>query len=113
MLYNIHEEKGKRIENQFDVVNVNYWAWCYAFKHNYEMSHYKFRTKYWSEIKEMEDQSVVKFHKWSELNNQINDLAGLHFTGDIIVNFVNKGSLSNDDNIEDPEDPFEVTQYIK
>ena len=32
---------------------------------------------------------------------------------DIIVNFVNKASLSNDSNIEDPEDPFEVTQYLK
>ena len=31
----------------------------------------------------------------------------------MIVNFVNKGSLSNDDNIEDPEDQYEVKKYLK
>ena len=111
--YKFHEEQGGMIENQFDIVNVNDWAWCYAFKHNDEISHCKCRAKYWSEIKEMEDQSVVYFYKWSELKNKINDLDDIWFHKDIIVNFVNKGSLSNDDNIEDPEDPFEVTQYLK
>ena len=57
----------------------------------------------------MEDKSGVKIHKWGELNNQINDLADLKFPKDIFVNFVDKCSLSNDDNVEDPEDPFEVT----
>ena len=47
------------------------------------------------------------------MNNQINYLADIHFPEDIIFNSVNKGSLSNDDNIEDPEDPFEVTQYLE
>ena len=61
----------------------------------------------------MEDKSEVKFHKWSELNNKINELDDIQFTKDIIVKFVNKGSLSNDDNIEYPEDPFEVTQYLE
>ena len=35
------------------------------------------------------------------------------FPEDIIVNFVNNGSLSNYDNIENPEDPFEVKQYLE
>ena len=55
----------------------------------------------------------VKFHQWSELNNQINDLENIQFPEDIIVNFVNNGSLFNNDNIEDPEDPFEVTQFLE
>ena len=47
------------------------------------------------------------------MNNHINDLVEIQFTKDIIVNFVNNGSLSNDDNIEDPEDPFDLTQYFE
>ena len=54
----------------------------------------------------MEDQYGVKFHKWSELKNQVNYLADKQFFEDILVHFLNKGSQSNDDNIEDPEDPF-------
>ena len=64
-------------------------------------------------MKDIKDQSGVNLHKWSELNNQINDLADIQFPEEITVDFVNNGSLSNDDNIEDPEDPFEVTQYLK
>ena len=71
------------------------------------MLHSKCRPKYWSEIKDMEDQSGANIHKWSDLNIQINDLADIQFPEDIIVNFVNKGSLSNVDNVEDSEDPFE------
>ena len=77
------------------------------------MSHSKFRPKYWSEIKEMEDQSGLKFHKSGEFNNQIYDLDDIQFPKYIIVHFVNKGSQYNDDNIEDPEVPFEVTQYVE
>ena len=77
------------------------------------MSHYKFRPKYLSEINDTEDQSGVKFHKLSELNNQINYLADIQFPKDIIVNFVNNGSLCINYNIEDPEDQFEVTQYLE
>ena len=61
----------------------------------------------------MEDQSGVKFHKWSELNNQINYLSDIQLPEDIIVNFVNESSLSNDDNIENPEDQFKMTQYLE
>ena len=77
------------------------------------MSHYKCRPKYWSEIKDTEDQAGVKFHKWSEFNNQINDLADIQFSKDIIVNFVNIGFLSNYMNIEDSEGPFEMTQFLE
>ena len=87
------------IEHHFDIVNVNDWAWCYALKHKDEMSHHKCRPKYWSEIKYTEDQSGVKFHKWSELNNQINDLNNMQYPKNIIVNFVKTGSLFNNDNI--------------
>ena len=61
----------------------------------------------------MENESRIKFHKWSELINQINDFADIKFPKDIIKNFMNKGSLSNDYNIEDPEDPFEVTKFLE
>ena len=37
----------------------------------------------------------------------------MRFPEDIIVNFVNNGSLFNNENIEDPEDPFEVTQLLE
>ena len=57
---------------------------------------YKCRLKYWSEIKEIEDKSEVKFHKLCELSNHINDLADIEFPKDIIVNFYNNGSLFND-----------------
>ena len=73
----------------------------------------KCRPKYWSEIKEMENQYGLYFHKWTELKNQINDLDDLQFPKDIIVNFVNKWYLYIENNIEDPEDPFQVAQYIK
>jgi hypothetical protein len=64
-------------------------------------------------MKDMEDQFEVNFHKGSELSNHTNDLANLQFTEELIVNFLKKDSLSNDDNIEDPEEPFEVTQYLE
>ena len=70
------------IDHQFYIVNVNYLAWYYALKHDDEMSHYKCRPKYWSEFKDTEDQAGVKFHKWSELNNQINYLASIQFPKD-------------------------------
>ena len=37
----------------------------------------------------------------------------MQFPKDIIVNFVNNGSLYNDENIEDTDYPFEVTQYLE
>ena len=37
--YKVDEEKVEMIEHQFDIVNVNNWAWCYALKHDYQMLH--------------------------------------------------------------------------
>ena len=43
----------------------------------------------------------------------MNDYVNMQFPEDIIVNFLNNGSLFKNDNFEDPEDPFEVTQYLE
>ena len=77
------------------------------------MSHSKCRPKYWSQIKENENQAGVKFHKWSELKNQIDEMSDIELPEDIIFNFVNNDSLFNDNYIEDPEDTFEVTQFFE